>query len=69
MSVSKSLPASIVSQPLSNEITLIAERVGAVLEQCQSEKEIAAVEDALQSLAAARTSLNNINVLPLFKEA
>ncbi|MBQ0600928.1 hypothetical protein J7S78_14105 [Klebsiella oxytoca] len=47
-----------ISSILAEELAVFGERVSAAIELCGNEKECAALEDALQALSQAKTSLD-----------
>lgn len=51
------LSSNSVSGLLAKEITLLGERMGQAINECRNDNECAAIEDALQSLTAAKSTL------------
>lgn len=58
MNISTQLTGKGISSILAEELAVFGERVGAAIELCDDEKECAALEDALQALSQAKTSLD-----------
>lgn len=56
------LPTVPVSTALAKEIAALGERIGQSFGQCQSEKECAALEDALQALTKAKKTLDHVSL-------
>ncbi|HCM5085397.1 TPA: hypothetical protein N3K56_004606 [Klebsiella aerogenes] len=59
MNVTMHVTGKGISSMLAEELALFGERVGEAIEHCRDEKECAALEDALQALSKAKTSLDN----------
>ncbi|HCL5581052.1 TPA: hypothetical protein N2N40_002480 [Citrobacter freundii] len=58
MNVTMQVTGKSISSMLAEELALFGERVGEAIELCRDEKECAALEDALQALSKAKTSLD-----------
>lgn len=59
MNVRTYLTKKSISSIISDELAAFGERVGAAIDQCEDEKECAALEDALQSLSKAKSTLDS----------
>lgn len=58
MNVTMQVTGKSISSMLAEELALFGERVGEAIELCRDEKECAALEDVLQTLSKAKTSLD-----------